>query len=487
MTRRLLAWGAILISMAIARDSGAQSCKRPPCGAGEILDKATNCCKKPLKPPVVPNAPRAPSTAKGPLVFSVRIHIGSKPLNADEPVTGSLEWDPAKKAFTDTDFFGNVGSFLAQSPETYGCLVKVYLDSKSASSEADGVKKTQAIADAIGKLVIASGAAPYQVGVVGMGIADPIAANTTEDGRASNRRVEFEIFGVPEGWDKPQPEQPTAPKGPGTVGTQGSCPAGMLEVAGGTFPMGTPEGTGEDDEHPVHNVTLRTFCVDRTEVSLAAYKECVFAGACKDAGKSVKSATFTDAAVVNFLKSYCNGNIDGHDDYPINCVDWSQAKDYCRWAKKRLPTESEWEYVARGTDGRIYPWGNDAPAANLVNACGEECEAMGKKTSYNFTTMYSGNDGYEGTAPVESYPAGASPFGALNLIGNVYEWVSDWYGNYPTTAVEDPTGPVSGKVRVMRGGGWLNNNPSEVRANYRSNLEPDTRMPNVGFRCVADE
>jgi formylglycine-generating enzyme required for sulfatase activity len=181
----------------------------------------------------------------------------------------------------------------------------------------------------------------------------------------------------------------------------------------------------------------------------------------------------------------CNG--EDRPDHPINCVDWKQADTYCRWARKRLPTEAEWEYAARGTDGRVYPWGNELPTEQRLNACGPECVAMAKRVlnqDWTQVQMYRTSDGWETTAPVGSFPSGASPFGALDMAGNVWEWTADWYGDYSKAQETNPHGAKTGTFRVVRGGGWTNFGAGLVGAADRVGLVASNRFYNVGFRCA---
>ncbi|ETX03418.1 MAG: hypothetical protein ETSY2_33555 [Candidatus Entotheonella gemina] len=170
-----------------------------------------------------------------------------------------------------------------------------------------------------------------------------------------------------------------------------------------------------------------------------------------------------------------------HNRHPVENVSWQEANAFIHrlnastaGAPYRLPTEAEWEYAARGSDGRRYPWGNVFEASRL-NFCDRHC-------TYSWNDKLA-NDGHRGTAPVGSYAGGVSPFGVHDMIGNVWEWVQDRYGRYHSERVEDPTGPASGAHRVMRGGSW-DNNPGLCRAATRLYVSPEHRFDFAGFRLV---
>jgi formylglycine-generating enzyme required for sulfatase activity len=195
------------------------------------------------------------------------------------------------------------------------------------------------------------------------------------------------------------------------------------------------------------------------------------------------------ASEASFWSTFCNGARTDRDTHPINCVDWSQAQALCQSRGGRLPTEAEWEFTARGADGRRAPWGGTPPAANLLNACGAECPSIGERPNRaRWPVMFDRTDGYDTTAPVGSYLQGASPFGVQDLIGNVLEWTGDWFGPYTATPspVANPTGPATGTQRVARGGvHWQSSNAQQARSAVRLPGDPTWRLATLGFRCAA--
>jgi eukaryotic-like serine/threonine-protein kinase len=262
----------------------------------------------------------------------------------------------------------------------------------------------------------------------------------------------------------------------------GRCLDGMVAVPAGTFTMGSPEGEGYPDEQPRHEVTLSAYCIDRTEVTVGAYAACVAAGACRPALLTVNWTNYS-ARQVKVASPWCN-RMD-RPDHPINCVDWDQAAAYCTWEGKRLPTEAEWEYAARGSDGRVYPWGNGVPSMTRLNMRRSELVMMAKRElTESWGVMHDGDDGWETTAPVGSYPEGASPFGALDMAGNVWEWTADWYGSYAPQAETNPQGPSTGTSRVYRGGGCTTSDTSKARTANRRWIPPTARDYDRGFRCA---
>ena len=218
----------------------------------------------------------------------------------------------------------------------------------------------------------------------------------------------------------------------------------MVYVPAGEFQMGSEDGY--DNEKPVHTVALDGFWIDRTEVTNAQYTRCVAAGTCRPS-------------------EYANDSAYNSAEQPVVGVSWNDAVTYATWVGGRLPTEAEWEYAARSPEGLIYPWGNtwDCAKGNFDEDCG--------------------SDNYRLTAPVGSFPAGASWVGALDIVGNVWEWVADRYGPYPSGRQVNFTAPASGDDRVLRGGAF-DLNRRGARCAIRLRYAPHGRDRHGGFRVV---
>jgi formylglycine-generating enzyme required for sulfatase activity len=224
----------------------------------------------------------------------------------------------------------------------------------------------------------------------------------------------------------------------------------MVDISEGIFSMGFDGTQALEDERPLHRVWLDAFAMDLYEVTTTQYA--LFLGATN------RPAPWQWHAV----------DLAQHGDRPVIGVDWSDADAYCRWKGKRLPTEAQWEKAARGTDGRLHPWGNQAPTNELANF------ALGARFSYGQVLM-----------PVRSYEQGKSPYGLYQMAGNVWEWVQDWYvANYYETSPErNPLGPEQGQFKVLRGGSW-SDLPKYLLTYGRFKLLPDTRNSYTGFRCA---
>ena len=231
----------------------------------------------------------------------------------------------------------------------------------------------------------------------------------------------------------PKPEPVEAPPKAEPVKAP-KCNSGMVEIHAGTFTM------GDAFNAKANATTVDAFCMDTTEVTTSAYAACVNSGKC----------TAADTAAL------CNAGVPDRGNHPINCVDWPQAKAYCAAQGQRLPSETEWEYAARGTDGRVYPWGNPEPGGQLC---------------WNGEGNSLGEGNRQSTCAVASFPGGNSPFGLADMSGNVWEWTSVVFG---------PTGAG----HVTRGGGRYNGDSWNVRSAYRLGLATAIQYRDVGFRCA---
>jgi serine/threonine-protein kinase len=227
----------------------------------------------------------------------------------------------------------------------------------------------------------------------------------------------------------------------------------MIYVPAGSFEMG--KNYDFTVEGPAHIVELDAFWIDKTLVTNAMYGKCQQDLICNPPN-STSSATRQDYY----------GNPD-FDNFPVINVSWEDAQTYCVWADRRLPTEAEWEKTARGASARTYTWGNESPNSNLLN--------------------YDYNVG--DTTAVDSYPDGASPYGALDMAGNVFQWVADWYSDtyYANSPLKNPPGPESGQYRVLKSGGWSYTGDF-LRPSHRSFGDPAISSDmDIGFRCARSE
>ena len=287
-----------------------------------------------------------------------------------------------------------------------------------------------------------------------------------------------------------------APSSSGMVadpGTATPCPADMLPIPGGPFFMGSDDSdpTFPARNQPAHKVKLAPYCIDRFEVKTADYLALSNSSTIKrSSGKNNFDgfAGFKDADRATYDALCTSHDPQKLADYPINCVDWNMAQSFCNAKGKRLPTEAEWEFAARGPDQRKYPWGDDPPGPGLLNACGAECVAWGKEHKVSETAMYTTDDGFPNSAPVGSFPKGKSRYGVEDVVGNVWEWTADWFAAYgadsASTTQENPTGPSTGQRRVIRGGAWNGADPSWVKPTLRYHDDPTHSSYGVGFRCA---
>jgi serine/threonine-protein kinase len=257
----------------------------------------------------------------------------------------------------------------------------------------------------------------------------------------------------------------------------------LVFVPDGDFEMGS-DSSGYANEKPVHTVLLDSYWIDQTEVTNSMFGAFVaqtgYQTEAEETGSSRGYDTDTGKSQPTQGADWEHplGTDSGLSDlaeHPVVHVSWNDARAYCEWAGRRLLTEAEWEKAARGTDGRTFPWGSDFDGTRL-NSADVNLGAGRGNNSFD--------DGFQLTSPVGSYPQGASPYGALDMVGNVWEWVNDWadeayYQNSPSA---NPGGPASGESRIVRGGSW--HDPEDGnRAAYRGWAAPEDTDITLGFRC----
>jgi len=254
-------------------------------------------------------------------------------------------------------------------------------------------------------------------------------------------------------------------------------------VPAGEFTMGSP---GDDKipvwEKPEHVVKMKPYRIGRFEVTNAEYAR--FLKAIKDVHPitcSPEEPPGKDHTPT--LETWADPEWNAPEK-PVVGVDWYDAYAYCAWAGERLPTEAEWEKAARDNDKRHYPWGSDFAPGVLVGNFADEAAA---RANPDWKVFRNYDDGFVHTAPVGSFPEGKSPYGVEDMAGNVWEWVSDWFGytTYTTPDQVDPTGPPSGRAKVLRGGSF-DSTPSFIRSSARHRQWPAYRGSAVGFRCARD-
>jgi serine/threonine-protein kinase len=323
----------------------------------------------------------------------------------------------------------------------------------------------------------------YFNGMGGAPSVTPLAASPPTPSPSTGTQVAVGIY----------PQQPQTP--PATI--VGNDKAEMVLVPAGEFSMGSDKDEIDrllqgrtdvkreffDREIPRHRVYLDAFYIDKHEVTNARFQQFVQAtGHRTQAEREGSGYVYTgqkweQVNGANWRAPRGPGSsIASLEQHPVVQVSQEDARAYCSWAGKRLPTEAEWEKAARGTDGQIYPWGNQFDGKR-TNFCDTNCETSWKDSA--------ANDGYRYTAPVGNYESGKSPYGAYDMAGNIWEWAADWYDKnyYRNSPARNPQGPASGDRAVLRGGG-SRNNALTVRAPFRDRLAPEYRDGISGFRCA---
>jgi formylglycine-generating enzyme required for sulfatase activity len=265
-------------------------------------------------------------------------------------------------------------------------------------------------------------------------------------------------------------------------------PDDMALIPAGEFLMGSPAGDGFTDERPQRSVSLRAFLIDRYETTNAQYRQFV-----KTTGHAVPVNPNPSVTLWNDGRPF-----PGSESHPVVNVSWHDAKAYCAWAGKRLPTEAEWEKAARGTDARIYPWGNGWDVQKANSASYWAGRTIEFKDTLEWKTFWVEGEGARIsrewglksevlTLPVGSLPEGASPYGLFDMAGNASEWVQDWYepSYYLRAPHDNPGGPAGTLLKVVRGGSWLKP-ASSLRAANRDYGLPGAQQSGTGFRCAKD-
>jgi formylglycine-generating enzyme required for sulfatase activity/transposase-like protein len=283
----------------------------------------------------------------------------------------------------------------------------------------------------------------------------------------------------------PAPAAPPAePPGQLAVPSPTLALAAPTELAAG--PVSCPDGAALLSRPATRDTPARTYCLDRYEVTAAAYAQCVNAGHCAAPRREsvlpeVALSPGARRRALGALAAQCNSGAASRGQHPMNCVTYEEAAGYCQWRGGALPSEDEWDFAAAGARGRPYPWGNEAPGPALVNACGSECKSWYGAQSLQGVfegVMYDGADGYAGTAPVGSFPGGATPEGVLDLIGNVAEWTAGRVEVY-----DGEPGADAIASHVVRGGAFTSSQAALAPPVLRLYLSGSERDRSVGFRC----
>lgn len=260
---------------------------------------------------------------------------------------------------------------------------------------------------------------------------------------------------------------------------------GMVLIKGGSFQMGSDHGMPY--EAPVHEVTVKSFYMDKTEVSVADFAKFVAAtDYVTEAEKFGSSGVFDVTARQWTMKQNVSWrhpegeNSNAAPNEPVCQISWNDAVAYAKWAGKRLPTEAEWEYAARGgLKNKEYSWGDELKPNGVI---------MANYWQGEFPIQNLNEDGFQKRAPVKSFAANG--YGLYDMAGNVWEWTADWYADdyYEKSPQQNPTGAENGEERVMRGGSWMcaGNFCTNYRVAGRSHSTPETGLNNVGFRLVRD-
>jgi len=384
-------------------------------------------------------------------------------LEGDEPwlsVESTQYYDVRGKVYPDSKFYSALKQVMTSTPVARTLQMPKGPGRATSANDASKLKTGIVIAAAGVLLVSFVGCAVLLVAPLlekRMNPTAPVVKPTTGAIVSSD-----ELTSVPEPTSMPEVTQPIQPPQIADTGDNE-----MVLVPAGEFSMG---GKAADelaeclekfhsecqlswfmDEEPVHEVYLDAFYIDIYEVTNALYKACEDQGVCDPPQSTISNTR---------LSYYGNSEF---DNYPVIQVNWEQAKTYCEWRGSRLPTEAEWEKAARGTDGRMYPWGGELD-----------------ETFANFHWHISD------TTAVGSYEKGKSPYGVYDMAGNVWEWVNSLNKPYPYTANDGRESLSGSGPRIMRGGGWGQEGGNSVSTSYRFAYDPTNINIDLGFRCARD-
>ena len=397
---------------------------------------------------------------------------------------GSPLWSPMTTGgMTAGGYSGSTGGTRPPSIDTTGPVSRAQPSAPTtplfAPASASAVPPTQSkgkwVLAALGTIAVVGGAAAAVL---------LLSKNSSKVPSASNSSV------VPAASESVEPTASVASAPP-------TCGPGMVEIPGGKFFMGSDD-TSFPRWMPAHKVTLSPYCIGINEVTAGEYKACVDKGDCKRAATVPdypKSDKITPAqheknrAIFSELCNIGENNVvkPGREKHPMNCVSWALADLYCQANGGRLPTEAEWEFAARGSDGRKFPWGDDPGSdSKHMNACGKECLAweQARAVEPKSEAMHEEDDGFPGTAPVGSFPKGVTRFGLNDMVGNVWEWTNDYFAIYQSEEQVDPMGAPAGDKKAIRGGGFNGGYASWVNPAFRYHQLTTASAHGIGFRCA---
>jgi formylglycine-generating enzyme required for sulfatase activity len=326
-------------------------------------------------------------------------------------------------------------------------------------------------------------------GITVRGVQDYIEGfGITVQDRTSSAAMATESSPPPAAKAKPEPRPMTQDR---EITSKDGAP--MVLIPAGEFQMGSPDGEGDNDEHPRHKVALSAFYLAKYEVTNQRFKQFAqqtsYRTTAEQEGKAWAITAIgkpEEVSGAHWRKPEGGATVfdSNREEHPVVSVSWEDAQAYCRWAGKRLPTEAEFEYATRAGAETKYWWGNGNPGSRRVANIGDE-SLKRQYSDWPLPIMTGYDDGSVRTAPVGSFEA--NPFGLYDMTGNVWEWTSDrydkqYYGNSPR---KDPMGQSNGDFRVLRGGSWTNS-PDEVRSANRTRHSPTYRFGPFGFRCAQD-